>query len=258
MQDKIKILNVGFPKVGNTWIGRTLSDALNAKFCEYDSRGNFLPDTKDKEVLLRISGNNPKRERTAVEKIEKTHFPYHLWRNNDPELKLLIILITRDPRDVAISFFYYTYYHRPFVESGQIKKCSYLKRKFFIFKTIFSYFTHKESWEPYIVATLSYEDMWNDSHSTLINLLKNQCINYDDNQLKEAIHYHSWKHLAKGRKPGDSLNTSFLRSGITGSYKEEFDLIDHLSFYCANACCKIHLKIKQIGTLIHYQQNRKI
>ena len=231
-QKKFKILDVGFPKVGNTWIGRVLSNALNAQFIEYDVDGHILPDSTMDDVLLRISGAIPGREKTTVEKIEKTHLlpgaGKHAWKDRNPELTTKIVYLTRDPRDMAVSYFYFTYHNRPYVETGHVSKCGYLERKRFLLTVMLRYQIHKNLWAPHVNAFISYEEMWNDPHRAVVTLLDTLNVEFDDDRLREAIGYFSWKNLAKGRMPGDAINTSFLRSGVTGSHKTEFDLLDHV------------------------------
>jgi len=233
MTENINILNVGFPKVGNTWIGRTLSYALNAEFREYDNEGNIFLGTKSQDILKKTGGKIDGREKTNIGIVEKTHHLPHQWKNWDKDHILKIIYIGRDPRDVSVSFFYYQYYHRPYKENGKIKKYNYLERKKFIFNTIYSYYVHKALWKPYTSYFITYENLWNDTYEALENLLINLKISFDKDNLKEAIRYFSWNNMSKVRKQGDTNNKEFMRSGIIGSFKKEFDMIDYVSYYMA-------------------------
>ena len=96
-----------------------------------------------------------------------------------------------------------------------------------------SYFKHKIAWRPYVTCYISYEKSWNDTCSSMEGILNKLQIEFDNVHLKEAIDYFSWENHAKGRKPGETDNTRFVRSGLPGSYKNEFDSIDHLLYYAA-------------------------
>lgn len=245
MTDKIKLLNVGYPKVGNTWIGRTLSYALNAQFREYDNEGNIIPDTLNKDTLKKIGGDISGREKTKIKIVEKTHYLPNVWKNWDKDYILKIIYIVRDPRDIAISLFFYKYHHRPYKEYGQIKKYSKLEKRKFIFKTICSYYIHQALWEPYITYKISYEDQWLNTHKALASLLERLEISYGDDYLNEAIRNFSWENVSKGRKPGETENKEFLRSGISGSYRREYDFIDHIIYFIAFIISRIIIFKKQ-------------
>lgn len=232
MKQKIKLLNVGYPKVGNTWLGRTLSYALNAEFREYGQDDDLLKDSSEEDVLRRIGGDIEGREKTEVECVEKTHLLPIQWVNRDPELKLKVVYLTRDPRDVAVSYYYYTYFHRPHLESGSFRKCSYFGRKQFLLNAMHKYRLPVSAWKPYADAFVSYEDRWENSESSVVNLLANLDVECDANALSESVRYFSWSNMSEvyRRDSGKIDNKSFLRSGVTGSYRSEFDLLDHLLY----------------------------
>ena len=233
MSQKIKLLNVGFPKAGNTWLGRTLSYALNAEFREYDIDGKKLVDTYDQDIAWRIGGNLNNRKKTDVDIVEKTHLLPNEWKNHNQDKGIKAIYIERDPRDIAISYFNYIYHHRAFVETGKFKDYSYFEKKQFIFKSILLYFKHKYNWQPYVSVYISYEDLWNNTFKEIVKILDVIDIKVEHCCLQEAIDYFSWENQADGRRPGEQDNTSFLRSGITGAYKREFDIIDHFIYFSA-------------------------
>lgn len=232
MSHQIKLLNVGFPKAGNTWMGMTLSYALNAEFIEYNDGKKVTVSTVD-DVVWRLSGNIKDRKKTNVTYVEKTHlFPYE-WKNHDQFDELKLLYIERDPRDIAVSYFYYQYFHRPFKKTGKVKDCSKSERHLFFFKTMLSYFKHKIAWQPFVACYISYEKSWEGTYASITDRLDNLQIEFDDSHLKEAIEYFSWENHSKGRKPGETDNTRFIRSGLPGSYKKEFDTVDHLLYFSA-------------------------
>ena len=114
----------------------TLSYALNAELMEYKD-GNKIRVTTVKDVAWRISGNVKGRKKTNVAYVEKTHlFPYE-WKNHDHIDAIKLMYIERDPRDVAVSYFYYKYFHRPFSETGKIMDCSKNERRRFFLNQCF-------------------------------------------------------------------------------------------------------------------------
>ena len=227
-----KILNIGHPRVGNTWIGHVMSYALNAQFVEYDIDGNYLIDSDIDEVIFKIGGEIPDRINTSIIKIEKTHFLPDQWKNIDENLDVIKIYLHRNLRDAAVSYFHYSYNHRPFVETGKVKESNYFERKFFIMKKIRSHLIHKERWNTCVDGYITYEDMKNDGYNTIANLFESLNIQYDEEYLKEALDFFSWENTTKMekklRKPGTVNNKEFFRSGISGSYKKEFDLLDYI------------------------------
>jgi len=250
-QNGIRILNVGFPKVGNTWIGRVLSNALNARFVEYDADGRVIPDSTMADVLERIGGAMPGRNSTGVATVEKTHLlpggGRHGWKDWNPDALTKVVYLSRDPRDVAVSYFYFTYHNRAYVESGHVRDCGYLERKKFLLAAMTRYHLHRELWAPHVDAVISYEDMWTDPHRAIVALLNGLGVQFEDGHLREAIDHFSWKRQAQGRSPGDALNTSFLRSGVTGSHEKEFDSIDRALAWAAPVLARIFLFLRRIS-----------
>lgn len=75
---------VGYPRSGNTWLGHLLADALGCGYNSYDGEQCDYPgDQTDTPYLVRKS---------------------HAHETPDPEHT---ILIYRDPRDVAVSLWFY-------------------------------------------------------------------------------------------------------------------------------------------------------
>lgn len=232
--NKIKILNVGYPKTGNTWCGRTLSYALGAEFREYDHDGNLYRDTKVPEIIDKISGKKmQEKEVSNVEIVEKTHLLPYEWINYDKDHFVKMIYLSRDPRDVAISFFYYNYYLRPIEKNGEARIYSRWEKRKFLFTSVLDYSIHRVLWQSHTDACIEYEEHWDDAARTLRGALDKTQIVYSDERLAEAIEYFSWKNQAAGREPGETNNSSFLRSGKPEAWKNEYDYFDLLFFYVA-------------------------
>ena len=73
--------------------------------------------------------------------------------------------------------------------------------------------------------------MWEDTLNTINKAFIDIEIEVDHASLKEAIDYSSWEIQENGREPGEQDDKSFLRSGITGSYKKDFVFIDHVIYF---------------------------
>ena len=90
------LLVAGYPRSGNTWLGLLLCYVLNAKYIDIQ--------LGDDVRLFDLPDQWPDREPSDFGKILKTHA---IGSQVNVEFDALVYIV-RDPRDVAVSFYYYT------------------------------------------------------------------------------------------------------------------------------------------------------
>ena len=100
MDDKQKIIIVGYPKSGNTWITRLTAELLNCPV------KGFLYENNNKEIS--IEGLN----RSSNYECFKSHHQYQELLKEDQH-NAKIIYVVRDPRDIVLSGTNYFYNLNP-------------------------------------------------------------------------------------------------------------------------------------------------
>ena len=80
---------------------------------------------------------------------------------------------------------------------------------------------HVEYWvQQSGVVVVRYEDLLADTHNTMIKILGEVGLPYDDTKLKNVINAESFLVRKKAfEEEGDDLNHRFLRSGKTGDWQ---------------------------------------
>lgn len=137
-----------------------------------------------------------------------------------PDVK--IIHIIRDGRDCVTSLRFYK--NRP---------------KYNTFNGLISYYVPNH-WIKYIQLArkfgnanpdnyleVRYEDLHNDSYSTLKNIFISLYLKDSDSIIQKCINKADFKVLSDGREKGDADNTSFYRKGIIGDWKNNMDKETH-------------------------------
>ena len=229
-----KLLIAGYPRSGNTWLGYLLSYILNAKYEEFNAPKNSKP-TLQKEVLKLIEGKLSHRSR--YNSVVKTHERYSF---NADKVNLesfdKTILIVRDPRDVAVSLYYYTYSNLPIAlakpENLISKKFWFIKKYLWrkiVYKVAREWPLHTASWRTYEGTKLvKYEYLYQNPTKTLRQICQFLEYSPQSGLLKKALQLFTFKQLSGGRKKGEEYQSGFFRKGVIGDYKNHFDWLDKI------------------------------
>jgi len=260
---------VGYPKSGNTWLGYLLSNYFGVPYYDCSLEEKLL-SVQDNKLLAGAKDYNEKfrgMERSTVNKsiesILKTHaLPGHIEKDCPIFLKNIgymkkdpVVLIVREPKDVAVSFFYYSFLRLYGTQKVKIKKqlfsfLPYYFREWF-FKTFYfkKFVLHIASkwlkfnylWLRQTPVIIKYEDLTKNPHNTIKYLLESLGLEWDADLAAKSIDYCSFDNLRKNeenisKKRGKYLtvkNEYFFRKGIAGDWvnhfppclREEFDSI---------------------------------
>ena len=222
---------LGFPKSGNTWLARLLSEV---------TQSNILA-----EDPVNTADNSSDR------KGDFTIHKEHVARDEQVLLKEQVVYIIRDIRDVLVSGFYHN--HRWLNDEkinnniiarlyfyAQIKRLnnkwqgSYwneikhnagllIKRMVgynFEKIRIGNWSNHVNYWSSKDFVVVRYEDLLKDTKHELKRILSELEINANDTIIEDAVKKQSF---AKKKQDfidaGDELNTKFLRSGKIGAWR---------------------------------------
>jgi hypothetical protein len=224
-----RLLVAGFPKSGNTWLGYMLSYLLNAKYT--DLHVPDQPPTGQAWVLQLICGGLD--HESDFSEVNKTHHPPYKVQNLQSYDH--IIHIIRDPRDVAVSYFFFNWYNLPLFRGKKLRPrltritpLRFLIWKTTLLRTAYQWKTHSLSWLSQNVHQVRYEDLVSNSVAELNAICKRLDAPIDNALLNDAIDRFSFNRLSGGRAAGSEDKYHFFRKGIIGDHKNYFDSADKL------------------------------
>jgi|GEM_PF-5185712 len=203
-----------YPKCGGTWLRLMVGDLLSSKGykfrCEKSNAGVefFL----SKCVIQRHW-------------LKYTKFFYKT------------IIITRDPRDVYNSFYFHENYLKKnssaqgiynFKQDNTDKKnmYNYIQSKIFQPELTAPGFSYAKFWDKYkkdrSVYFVKYENLKNDALSELIGVFDYLGYSFDEAKMAEIISKYGVEKMKKNKTNNDE-RANFVRKGIVGDWKNNFD-----------------------------------
>lgn len=217
----------GLPKSGTTWLEKMLftlpgfSEIMipeavyfeqnNIGSHHYDFPKNTISRLKDSLSVLKLHVHGSKNN------VDILH-----------EANLNYVVLFRDLRDVAVSYFFYvknTPWHPEYKQYKKIEKTADGLRLFA--KNLLP--AYKEwilSWSRVNdkrCLIIKYEDLKTDTTKHFTQILHHYGINLSAGEISAVVEKNSFKNLAEGRKEGTSDSSSFFRKGISGDWKNHFD-----------------------------------
>jgi hypothetical protein len=238
---KKRLLLVGFPKSGNTWLGYMLSYLLGAKYTDLHAANKF--PTSQKWILRLINGELD--HTSDYSEVNKTHnLPGKI-----PDLESYdnIIYISRDPRDVAVSYFFFQWFNLPiFLNKKYVFHIIHVPVvRFFIWKmtlllTGYNWNMHSVSWYAQNIHLVRYEDLIANTYLELNMICEKLNLDQDKFILNNAIDNFTFNKLSGGRPSGKEDKYHFFRKGIVGDYLNYFDWFD---LWVIKLFCKKTMKI---------------
>lgn len=228
---KNKVLVIGYPKSGCTWLTRLTAELIGCPVA------GFWNEPNNKEIA--IEGIDRKSDYECY----KAHHPFRMLQKTFHEAAKEIIYIVRDPRDVAVSAFHYF---------GNPAKFPHLKQKLRLMKLDFIYEWFRETrrpttivdalihgtvesawlevcWsnhvKPYLdsdILVVRYEDLLDDPVHEAQRILDSLQLSRSWNQIETAVKKQSF-HEKKRQfaENNQTVKAAFLRKGTTGQWKDE-------------------------------------
>ena len=225
-KDDETLLVSDFGRSAQGWLSYMLCFILNARFIEpYALMGGSkysLSDIIEKNTKGRLKG----RENSRYSIVVKTHS----YPAQQIDLTKSIIYLTRDPRDVAVSYYYMV---KNAIKKGKIdRKLIFHTIPFLSFiMTAFSWRKHFRSWQNVTCYRLRYEDLRADTFGVISSVLLNFEVNINKNIIEEAIDIFSFENCY-GRKRGDEdINNPEARKGQIGDYRNHFTKLQNIIFW---------------------------
>lgn len=137
------------------------------------------------------------------------------------------VVIYRDLRDVAVSYYFYvkqTPWHPQYhlyknltVEDGL---------KFFAENLLCEYAKWIESWtkttENSLRLIIRYEDLLSNPEIELSKIAKHCALDNSPQKIRKIVEINSFSNLSGGRNKGNESSNSFFRKGVAGDWKNHF------------------------------------
>lgn len=232
---KKRVIICGYPKSGNTWLTRLTAELIGCPvvgFWRESGQEDITTEGAD-----RVSEFECYKAHHSAEELQES-----LERIGNGTEK--VIFIVRDPRDVAVSAFYY---FRPGAKYPLIRK---VFRKLRMVEMYFTFFQPQGKWYRTLIDSMiqgttelpwmetpwnlhaeghlasdallvKYEDLLEDPHQESGRILRYLGLTRDPEAVAEAIRVQSFEVKKRThKKAGDRRREFFLRSGSTGEWKK--------------------------------------
>ncbi len=263
MKSKSKNKNIiwlaSYPKSGNTWFRVFLANLLENKPEPVNINSlNSIPIASSRSIFDRVTGLSSANlrqdeinrlrpavyEKMAKEAEDTIYFKIHdaFIKNTDnqylipPGVSEGIIYLIRNPLDVAVSFSN----HSGVSEDKMIGMMNDPKHAFCrkedrlynqLTQSLLTWTEHVRSWTEQRCIPLHvirYEDMCQDPLTAFRGAIDFAGINYDEQKVKKALKFSSFKELQrqekeKGFVERSSKSSVFFRKGKTGSWRKVMD-----------------------------------
>jgi len=243
------ILIAGYPRSGNTFLGYLLSYHFNAPYYDmYDLAkalagegnlegltlapeafsGTFARADQEKQVGAVLKSHELPENLHSKHRAALDHVPY---QKSDP-----LILITREPKDVAVSFFYYTFFRQAF-RRGYWSRCLprpirhwyYLSLHFerLALKVASDWNQLVKKWYELGPLLVRYEDLLKQPEAQIRRVADEFGLHFHAEYAREAVKFCDLSHLIdleKTRNPAIQENERKYRTGKIGGWEGFFDL----------------------------------
>jgi len=207
-----------FPRSGNHFVSFIVISAFH-----YQQTGTFPPDCSGIGSIVPDVHKMDISTAATEPRVIKTHYPYDPRYNN-------VIHIVRDPRDVIVSYYYFTrsaLYNFFSVNDRTFDRTEFAER--FLSGKLWpcDLFLHTASFEDAAAndamnyLCISYERLCTDAREEIGKLLGFLKIDLTDEAVSGLIEHSSFQNMTRLRDPFAKPQRKMLRKGIIGNYRKE-------------------------------------
>ncbi|XP_008321449.1 sulfotransferase family 2, cytosolic sulfotransferase 3 isoform X2 [Cynoglossus semilaevis] len=223
------VFAVTYPKSGTVWTQEILPLVLN---------GGDLTPIQTIPNWDRVPWLEEKRLAVVVDQLPSpramvTHFPYHLMPPSFHKSKAKVIYITRNPKDVLVSSYYFHQMAGFLEDPGTFDE---FMEKFLAGKVLFGKWTdHVKSWRHTDLGDrimyITYEEMVQDLPAALRRFSDFLGCNLSEDTIQKISEHCSFKSMKANNMSNFSMipkqymdadKSPFLRKGISGDWKNHF------------------------------------
>ncbi len=244
------IVIAGFPRSGNTLLGYLLSVYFNAKYIDL----HVWPSVKSRKANIEAmvlseeffcgSSETDKYE-SNISAILKTHYGFGNFMQEHFELSeefglkqpFTTIMITRDPRDAVVSFFYYKFFRRAKQLGRWYSWIPTFVRIPLLKITILENFINKfaANWSEFTISWLDesptevvyFESITRDPLSCIRKIVHSMGLVFDFERATHAVEICSLENMRKleqAKNPNLKTHEMKTRKGSQGTWKTELPI----------------------------------
>ncbi|NXV61920.1 ST1D1 Sulfotransferase, partial [Molothrus ater] len=247
-----------YPKSGTTWLSEIMDMIYHdgdVEKCRRDAIYNRVPFLELK-APMETSGVEL-LENTPSPRLVKTHLPVQLLPTSFWEKDCKIIYMARNPKDVAISYYYFHQMAKIHHDPGT--KAEFLEN-FMAGKVPYgSWYDHVRGWwekkQEKKILYLFYEDMKKDPRQEVQKILQFLGKELAEGTVDRILHHTSFQEMKKNPAANyetvlptlmDHSISPFLRKGISGDWKNHFTVAQNERF-------DQHYQKLMAGSDLHFQ-----
>ena len=245
------ILIVGYPRSGNTWTNSLFSYYFNAPYYDAATEESILAGRPIAEAIHTynddgLSGKHHRGDQNQeIRSVIQTHAQSDLLWQMHPKFLTkqgytsadFLVMILREPKDVAVSYFYFTYFfdrrfHQHWSTRLPIQWQEWLYHRFFFQKFVLrmahEWVAFHQSWILHNPFVIHYESLLNDPIAQIKRLTDKFGLSFYPHYAKEAEEFCRFSNLRKREarhlkeKKAVPQNERFIRSGKAGGWKTHF------------------------------------
>ncbi|XP_030355732.1 sulfotransferase 6B1-like [Strigops habroptila] len=224
------VILTGYPKTGTNWLGTILTelDSADAKYTEEEVEERINAEKK-LEIFPRLEFGDPgvfeRMKKLPSRRIIQTHLPPHLLPPSMFQNKAKILLLLRNPKDTAVS--YYHFYNNmpqlPSFASWDEYFAAFMQGKL----TWGSYFDHSVEWNKYIdhekIMMISYEELKEDQvlgMKKIAAFFGFSLCEEDFSRIAKKTTFQAMKE--KSMETHGKLGHALFRKGVVGNWRDFF------------------------------------
>jgi hypothetical protein len=220
------IFIAGLPKSGTTWLKKMLTSypgfhellIPDVAAYEFDRGGSHDYDLPP-DIFSRF------RDMLVVTKMHMHGSPHNVGLLHEAGVRYIVLY--RDLRDVAVSYFFYvrqTPWHPEYPIYRGLSVGEGLAR--FTDRLLLPYVDWVRSWhknrDPDMSLELRYEEMLDDPVGVMTRVARHFELDSSLATINELVEAHSFKRLSGGRDRGGQSKDSFFRKGQSGDWRNHF------------------------------------
>ncbi|XP_018431999.1 PREDICTED: sulfotransferase family cytosolic 2B member 1-like [Nanorana parkeri] len=232
------IFNITYPKSGTTWVIDILS------LIKKNGDPTWNKTAPNWERVPWIENNGIARKLQVSEekpRLITTHLQRHLFVKSFTGSKAKVIYTIRNPKDVAVSLYYFSKMSSFFDDPGDFDQFV----KVFLTEEIpyGSWFEHVKGWmemfgkDNFMIQT--YEDLQTDLRGSVIKICTFLGKELDDKAVDSVVENVSFQSMKENQMSNfslvpsefmDQMKSPFMRKGVAGDWKNHFSVALNESF----------------------------